>query len=260
MPYALADDGTRIAYEVQGSGPPLVLLAGQANNRHWWGGVIADFQGSHSTVALDNRGTGESDKPDVPYDTRLFAYDVLAVLDDLGIERADVYGTSMGGRMAQWLAAEQPHRVRSLVLGCTTPGGVHAVERDNDVRRALAAKDPDAARAARLDLMFSPAWLAAHPDGPFHTLGDPDMPAFARARHLTASNRHDAWDVLPKITAPTLVIHGTDDRIAPVVNAHLLAERIPDATLELLPGARHAYFEEFRSTASARVLDFLARN
>lgn len=256
MPYAKAADGTRIAYQLQGTGSPLVLLAGQANNHHWWDGVRDDFHTTRSTVTVDYRGTGGSGKPDMPYSTRLLADDVRAVLDELGIERADVYGTSMGGRVAQWLAADQPHRVRSLVLGCTSPGGPHAVERDHSVRRALSVPDPAVRHEALLDLMYTPAWRAAHP-GPYRTLGDPAMPAFARRRHLVASDRHDAWDALPRISCPTLVVHGTDDLLNPTANARLLARRIPGARLELLAGARHAYFEEFRAVAGPLVSDFI---
>ncbi|SES35202.1 Pimeloyl-ACP methyl ester carboxylesterase [Streptomyces sp. yr375] len=258
MQHATAPDGVRIAYQVQGAGagPLLVLLAGQANNHHWWDGVRDDFHADRSTLTLDYRGTGESDKPDLPYSTEGFAQDVVAVLDELGVDRADVYGTSMGGRVAQQLAARHPHRVRALVLGCTSPGGPHAVERHNDVRKSLVQQQPGAARQALLDLMYTPAWLAAHP-GPYRTLGDPDMPGYAQRRHLAASNRHDAWALLPDIGAPTLVVHGTDDLLNPTANAPLLADRIPGARLHLIPGARHAYFEEFRTVASPLVLDFL---
>jgi pimeloyl-ACP methyl ester carboxylesterase len=256
MPHATTPDGVRIAYQVRGEGPPLVLLAGQANNHHWWDGVRDDFHASHRTLTLDYRGTGESDKPDRPYSTELFAQDVIAVLDELGVDRADVYGTSMGGRVAQQLAARHPHRVRALVLGCTSPGGRHGVERDDAVRRSLAQPQP-AARQALMELMYTPAWLAAHP-GPYRTLGDPAMPAHAQRRHLAASNRHDAWDLLPGISAPTLVVHGGDDLLNPAANAPLLAHRIPGARLHLIPGARHAYFEEFRADTSPLVLDFLA--
>lgn len=83
------------------------------------------------------------------------------------------------------------------------------------------------------------------------------MPAHSRRHHLTASNRHNAWDLLPGISAPTLVIHGTDDLLNPTANAPLLADRIPGARLHLVPEARHAYFEEFRTHASPVVLDFL---
>ncbi|MFJ9446298.1 alpha/beta fold hydrolase [Kitasatospora sp. NPDC101235] len=256
MKHTTTPDGVRIAYQVQGEGAPLVLLAGQANNHHWWDGVRDDFHAVRSTITLDYRGTGESDKPDEPYSTEVFAQDVIAVLDELGVDRADVYGTSMGGRVAQQLAARHPNRVDALVLGCTSPGGPHSVERDNDVRRSLAQPQPTAARQALLELMYTPDWLATH-SGPCHTLGDPGMPAHARRRHLAASNQHDAWDLLPGISAPTLVVHGSDDLLNPTANAHLLAHRIPDARLHLIPGARHAYFEEFRAVASPLVLDFL---
>ncbi|MFD0363549.1 alpha/beta fold hydrolase [Nocardia sp. GCM10030253] len=256
MSHAKSADGVRIAYQTEGDGTPLILLAGQSNNHHWWDGVRDDFHTDYRTITFDYRGTGDSDKPDTPYSTTGFADDAIAVLDDLGIDRAAVYGTSMGGRVAQWLAARYPDRVHALVLGCTTPGDRHGVERGNDVRRSLADPDPAAARHALLELMYTPSYLATAPR-PFTTLGDPTMPAFARRRHLVASSRHDAWDALPDIGVPTLVVHGTDDRFNPTANAALLADRIPGAQLRLIPGARHAYFEEFRSTAGPLVLEFL---
>ncbi|MEU6719330.1 alpha/beta fold hydrolase [Nonomuraea sp. NPDC046802] len=251
--HARAADGARLAYQRRGDGRALVLLAGQANNHLWWERVRGDFHSTHSTITMDYRGTGASDKPDVPYSTQGFADDVIAVLDELGVERADVYGTSMGGRVAQWVAARHPHRVRRLVLGCTSPGGEHGVERTNDVRRALAG--PGAAEALA-DMMYTPKWRAANP-GPYTTLGDPAMPPHAVRGHLRASNEHDAWQVLPRIAAPTLVLHGDDDVLAPVANAALLAERIPDATAHVFPGARHAYFEECRPLSSTLVAGFL---
>ncbi|RZQ65853.1 alpha/beta fold hydrolase [Amycolatopsis suaedae] len=255
MTTALAADGTRLACQVRGSGRPLVLLAGQANNHTWWDPVREDFHGSHTTITFDYRGTGDSDKPEGGYSTAGFAGDVVAVLDHLGVAEADVYGTSMGGRVAQWLAACHPGRVRRLVLGCTSPGGAHGVERSNEVRRSLARRDARA-REVLADLMYTPAWRATHP-GPYTTLGDPDMPAHAVRGHLVASNGHDAWDALPRITAPTLVLHGDDDELAPVANADLLTSRIPDARSHIFPGARHAYFEECRPAASQIVRDFL---
>lgn len=255
--FAKAADGARIAYQAEGSGPPLLLLAGQANNHHWWDGVREDFQGIRTTITLDYRGTGTSDKPQTPYSTEIFAQDALAVFDALGVSAADVYGTSMGGRTAQIIASRAPERVRKLVLGCTSPGGRHGIERSAAVRRSLGQLDREAARRALAELMYTPAWLARHP-GPHQTMGDPGMPDHARRLHLLASAGHDAWDLLPTIRARTLVLHGTDDVFNPVANAPVLAERIPDARLELIEGARHAYFEEFRETAGKAVVDFLA--
>jgi 3-oxoadipate enol-lactonase len=254
--HAATRDGTRIAHQSSGAGAPLLLLSGQTGSHRWWTRVRSDFDAFRRVVTLDYRGTGDSDAPPGPYSTPGFADDAVAVLDDLGIVRADVYGTSMGGRVAQWLAVRHPERVRRLVLGCTSPGGPHAVERSAAVRRALADPDPAAAQRALLDLMYTPGWLARHPE-PYWTLGDPGMPRHARREHLRASNGHDAWDALPRITAPTLVLHGDDDALNPTANAPLLAGRIPGARLLLLPGARHAYFEEAREDATAAVREFL---
>lgn len=105
--------------------------------------------------------------------------------------------------------------------------------------------------------MYAPTWRADHP-GPYATLGDPDISVVSARRHLRASARHDAYDALPLIGCPTLVLHGTDDEFTPAVNARLLADRIPGAVVRLFDGARHAYFEECRPAASLMVQDFLA--
>lgn len=256
MPHVTTSDGVRVAYQVRGDGPPLLLLAGQANNHHWWDGVRDDFAGARSTITIDYRGTGDSDTPRSAYSIERFADDVVAVLDELAVDRADVYGTSMGGRVAQHLAVHHARRVRALVLGCTSPGGRHSVDRGDAVRLSLIRADPAETRHTLLELMYTPAWLATHP-GPHHTLGDPGMPAYAQRGHLVASDRHDMWDALPAVVAPTLVLHGTDDLLNPTANAPLLAGRIPGARLELFQDARHAYFEECRDVASPLVLEFL---
>jgi pimeloyl-ACP methyl ester carboxylesterase len=254
---ATAPDGTRIRYvDDAGTGRPLLLLAGQANNHHWWDPVLPYLRPWHRTITMDYRGTGLSDRPVDGYSTKGFADDAVAVLDELGLSQVDVYGTSMGGRVAQWIAINHPTRVRRLVLGCTSPGGPHAVERDRGIRLALADPDPAAVRATLLSLMYSPEWLQTH-DGPYSVLGDGHMPVHARVGHLRASNRHDAWDQIPNISAPTLILHGTDDRLTPAINADLLAQRIPDVRTHLISHARHAYFDECAPSASPMVVDFL---
>jgi pimeloyl-ACP methyl ester carboxylesterase len=252
VPYATAPDQRRIAYQVRGDGQPLLLLAGQSNSHTWWDPVLDDFDG-YRVITLDWRGTGASDKPDEVYSTRGFAQDVVAVLDALGLARAHVYGTSMGGRVAQWLAIDHPERVDALILGCTSPGAAHGFERSQEIRKALAA---DRTQRVLLELMYTPAWLATNP-APYYVLGDTSMPSYAKGRHLVASNKHDAWDGLPGIQAPTLILHGSDDVFSPAANAQLLADRIPNARAEVVHGARHAYFHEFRHVASPAVLAFL---
>lgn len=207
------------------------------------------------TIGLDYLGTGTSDSPDgAEWSTRRFARDVIAVLDELDVPWAHVYGTSMGGRVAQWLAIDFPERVGALVLGCTSAGGDGAVRGDADALSALNA-DTDKARAALTDLMVGPHWQWSHPGQ--LVLSDDSMSDHARRAHRRASASHDAWGMLDRIGARTLVLHGTADRMTPPDNGRLLAERIPDATLRLFGGARHAYFLERRREAGEAVVEFL---
>jgi 3-oxoadipate enol-lactonase len=260
MGRARAADGAWIAFDVAGDGgDPVVLLSGQANSRHWWDPVRADFAREHVTIAVDALGTGESDAPrDAEYSTRRFAADVVAVLDDLGLERVHLYGTSMGGKVALWVALDRPDRVAALVLGCTSPGGAGGRVAAPEVLARLAGP-PAAAREALIDLMYTPAYRRSHP-GPYSVLGDDSMTPSARRGHRRASAEHDAWAQLDRIVAPTLVLQGTDDLFCPPENATAIAGRIGGAELRVIDGARHAYFDEFRVTAGEAVLRFIDRH
>jgi pimeloyl-ACP methyl ester carboxylesterase len=260
---AATTDGVRLAVQVLGppTAPVLLLLSGQANSHHWWDGLRESFAEHFRTVTFDYRGLGdtrlgEESVPWSDWSTSLFARDAVAALEAVGASTAHVYATSMGGRVAQRLAAEHPARVARLVLACTTPGGRHAQERGNDVRTVLAQPDLAARRAALLDLMYTPAYAAEH-GAASRLLGAPGLGDEARRGHLRVSARHDAWDLLPSISAPTLVLHGSDDRMAPVANAGLLAGRIPGAELHVYDGMRHGFFDELRDEVGARVLAFL---
>ncbi|WP_436531418.1 alpha/beta fold hydrolase [Actinoplanes sp. HUAS TT8] len=245
----LTGDGFPLAVQVSGreDGPVLLLIAGQANSHAWWTGLREPFEDRFRVVSFDYRGTGGSRGPVGEWSTPWFAEDAAAVIRSVG-ERAVVYGTSMGGRVAQFLAARHPSLVERLVLACTSPGGPNAHERSPEVRRRLAE-----ARAGTLrELFYTDAW-----DGHSHLFGDPAMSAEESRAHLRASNRHDAWDVLPGIKAPTLVLHGTEDLMVPSANAPLLAKRIPGAVMHLHEGGRHGFFDEFAGEIQPVIEDFL---
>ena len=251
------DDGFRLAVQVSGvpTGPPLLLLAGQANSHTWWDRVRGGFEDRYRVVTLDQRGTGGSHGPPGAWSTRSFADDAASVLAALGVDRAAVYGASMGGRVGQLLAADRPDLVAGLVLACTSPGGSHAVERSAEVRRALSVPTPEQRRAVLRDLFYTPAWPHRPEDSTL--LGDRTMTAAESAAHLRVSARHDAWDALPRITSPTLVLHGSDDLMTPAVNAEIIARRVPGAELHVHAGGRHGFFEEFADVVTRVVRSFL---
>jgi 3-oxoadipate enol-lactonase len=255
--FATASDGTRLYFQVHGEGEPLLLISGQACDRTAWDYVLADFAANYRAIVFDHRGTGQSDKPQAPpYSTRGFANDAIAILDHLGIDRAHAYGFSMGGRICQWLGIDHADRIGALVLGCTTPGNAHGVAREPAVNAAMA--NADLAKLA--DLMVSPEWAQAHPEAIatiFTTMKHP-IPRYAAQLHYLASEGHDAWAQLPNIQAPTLVIHGSDDRVNPSANAELLARRLPNARVHIVRGGRHCFHLEYREEASRVVTEFLA--
>ncbi len=252
-----ARDGFPIA--AQSGGPKrshvLLLLAGQANSHRWWDGLREGFEDRWRTITLDWRGTGDSRGDVGEWSTASFADDVADVLRAHGGGPAAVYGTSMGGRVAQMLALRHPELVSALVLACTSPGGPHAREWHPDVRRRLAEPDTEARLASLRDLFYTPAW--PHDVRHSRLLGDPTMsPDEARA-HRRVSRHHDAWDDLPRLDVPTLVLHGSDDEMAPVANAHLLGERIAHADVLVHEGGRHGFFDEFADVVTPTVRGFL---
>ena len=263
MPFVTVPDGTRLYYEEEGDGEPLLLVSGQRQDHTFWDGIRDDFSDHYRVIVYDNRGAGQSDKPtDPPYSTRGFARDAVALLDRLGVSRAHVYGHSMGGRICQWLGIDHGERIGALVLGGTTPGAAHGVPMSAEVDALWLhpPTDPEAALHELGALFWSPAWIETHPSDARKVMEAPPLPEFARLLHYQASQGHDAWDLLPTIRNPTLVIHGSEDQLNPTANAYLLANQIPGAELYIIEGGRHFYPQEFRKEAGRVVSRFLARH
>ena len=127
----------KIAWERHGAGPPLLLIHGLGYARWGWEPVVEPLARSFDVILFDNRGIGESDAPAGPYTAAQMAGDALQVLDEAGVERAHVLGTSLGGMVAQELALAHPERVDKLVLACTTPGGAESFPMPEQTVRLL---------------------------------------------------------------------------------------------------------------------------
>jgi pimeloyl-ACP methyl ester carboxylesterase len=258
-------NGARLYYEVYGEGEPLLLIMGLGANHLGWAAQVPVYAREFEVIVFDSRGTGQSDfSQGVDCTIPLLADDAAALLDALGVDKAHVYGISLGGMIAQEMALRHPDKVRSLILGATTPGGPHAVGADAQALRALLDQGAVVDRAvtpALLEILFSPAYLAGHLSDlreVFQRSADyPRTSPEAYWAQLRAVAGHDTYDRLPDIAAPTLVLHGTDDPLLPVANGRILAERIPEAKLVLFEGARHGYYLEKQAEADAAVLDFL---
>ncbi len=264
MPYALKRP--RIWYERSGNGVPMLLITGFTISSAVFDPVLELYEGRFDCIRYDNRGSGRSGSPLRPTSMPELAHDAVRLLDALDVESAHVYGVSMGGMVAQELAIRHPERVRGLVLGATTPGGPRAVRPALSELAALGATATSAmsepGRPWLGAMLFSPEFRRRRPERTRELLGH-----FAahRARpqgivgHWWASVYHDTVSRLGRIQAPTLVMHGERDAMAPVANARMLAERIPDAELALVPGAGHAYALERPKESLALMKGWLDR-
>lgn len=183
-------------------------------------------------VLVDHRGTGMSERSaSGTFSTRDLAVDLVRVLDAAGLDEADVLGHSMGGRVAQWLAIDHPARVGRLVLAATNAGDRHTTSRDPAAGAALRSGDIASIRPFFFDDDVSVEVTRSL----LVVAGDPRM----RQAHHLASRRHDALAELSRITAPTLVLHGSRDRLTPADSARLVAHTIPGARLAIVRGAAH---------------------
>jgi pimeloyl-ACP methyl ester carboxylesterase len=246
----------QIAYEAQGKGEPLLLIQGLGYARWGWGPIVAPLARSFRLITFDNRGVGESEVPHGPYTARVLAEDALGVLDGLGIEQAHVCGASLGGMVAQELAAGWPERVDRLVLCCTSPGkGAFPMPKET-VR--LFAEAPRMTPEVALR-RFVENSLVARGDLVEtiyrRRLADPPDPV-GWAGQAAAGTGFGGVD-LEAITAPTLVLHGTEDNVLDARNAHVLADRIADARVELLPGTGHLFWWEQPERVVSLIREFL---
>jgi pimeloyl-ACP methyl ester carboxylesterase len=255
VPFLTRADGCRLYHEVRGpvDAEALVLLEGMGGDIPGWRRNIPNLAAEVRVIAFDHRGNGRSDEPSGPCTMATFVGDTLGVLDAMSVARAHVYGQSFGGMVALELALTHPERVRSLVLACTHAGHPRAVRSDD---RTVPKGEPWRA-------LYAPGFADAHPD---HVAEDLRIGASApphpegRRRQWEALQAWDAYDRLPNVAVPTLVLHGTEDRMIAPVNAEILAERIPGAELVWIDGAGHLYHSERASEADAAVLSFVRRH
>jgi pimeloyl-ACP methyl ester carboxylesterase len=254
------NQGAKIYWDEQGTGAPLLLIMGLSYPSYMWHRSRPALAARYRTIAFDNRGVGQSDVPPGPYSMELMASDAAAALDAAGVERAHLFGVSMGGMIAQEFALQYPARVQSLILGCTASGGPHAVRAEPAALEVLMRQgmSPDEAAIAIRPFIYAPATP--------QKLIDEDM-AIRKKWYPTAEGRlaqwlgilsWEAYNRLSQITAPTLVIHGDSDRLVPPENGKLIAARIPGAKLVMLPGASHIFSTDQPVAAEQAVLKFLS--
>jgi pimeloyl-ACP methyl ester carboxylesterase len=244
-------DGIGLHYELHGEAeaPPLVLLEGLGGDLAGWRRNLPRLSARFRVLAHDFRGNGRSEMGGGAVSMETYVQDTLALLDELGIERAHLYGVSFGGFVAQLLGLDHRERIGAVVLGATHSGGP-------DVVRSR-ARIP---KGKPFRALYAPGFPDAHPTHVAEDLiaGAPTRQSpEARRRMSEAARGFDVSGRIHQLASPALVIHGTEDQMIPVDNGIRLAGRILGARLHLLEGAGHMFHSERAEESDRAVIEFL---
>ncbi|MDO8749575.1 MAG: alpha/beta fold hydrolase [Dehalococcoidia bacterium] len=254
MPFA-SNSGIRIHYEVEGEGPSMVLQHGFTTSLEGWraAGYVDALKGDYQLILVDARGHGASDKPHAPeaYEGTFMAGDVVAVLDDLGIDRARFWGYSMGGRIGFFLATHFPDRFHCFVLGGISPHFRPEERQDVAIGFEAMKRGGLAAYIAVRERTAGPL----PPEQKARILANDAEALFAVWEAMDRT--HGLWDRLPGIPVPCLLYTGGDD--ARFAGAKEAAAFIPRAEFFSLPGLNHGQGMARSDLVLPRVRKFLER-
>lgn len=255
-------NGIDLAYIDEGQGIPLLLVHGYPLSNAMWEPQVEALSKEFRVIAPDLRGHGETEAPAGPYTMELMADDLKGLLDHLNIDQAVIGGFSMGGYITFAFYRKYRERVRGLILADTRPQPDTPEARQGRTNSAELARREGAGAIAdqMLPRLLSQDALQSKPQ------------LAQKVRQIMASNsvngivgdlmalaeRPDSVPLLPEIHCPTLIIVGEQDALTPVADSHLMAERIPNARLEILPKAGHLSNLEQPELFNQAVGSFLA--
>lgn len=247
MPH-VTSDGVSIHYEIEGQGSPVLLLAGLAGVGASWGPQLNLFAKHHQVIVPDHRGTGASEHTARDMTITQHARDMAQVIEAVGCGPVHVVGYSTGGAIAQLLAINYRELLRSATIISSIARADAFYRRQFDMRRRMLTDSGlRACTEANALFLFDPKFIREHPDqvqawvnvasaGRF----EPEI-SFARIDMIVG---HDAFNDLPSITTPTLVLVGERDFCAPQYFSAELAERIPRARFAILDGGHFIFLEK----------------
>ena len=258
-------NGQRLHYLRRGEGEPLLMVLGLSGNHlHWGDPFLSQIESGFDAIAYDHRGIGHSDPCPGGYSIADLADDGVALLEALELDSAHVMGVSMGGMVAQEIALRHPDRVRTLTLGCTYAGGEGSALTDPAIVQRMMQLFMSGRMGEAMQEMYrynvseqfarDPANLET-----FKRIAA-QLPATLDVllAQFQAVQGHDTSLRLEQIRMPTLVVHGSEDRILPASNAYAIAERIPDSRLEIIDGVGHLFWWERPEQAAQLVRETAA--
>jgi pimeloyl-ACP methyl ester carboxylesterase len=256
-----------IYYESHGSGEPLVLIAGLGYDQWMWHRMVPGLAEHFQVITFDNRGVGQTDKPEGSYTPQMLADDTAGLLEVLDIDQATIMGHSMGGFVAQALVLSRPEMVSSLILSATNFGGPRSIPVTQEALAVLTDMESDPVERLKRGILIScaPGFENAHPDvvGKWvdYRVKNPILPEPYQAQMaigLSLMSEEACFEPkLKNVQVPTLILFGEHDKVVPPGNADLLAQEIPNNTIRILSNAGHFYPMEAPDEAVAVIVEFL---
>jgi len=250
-------------YEEHGTGQPVLLIQGLGYPSKMWFLQIPELAEQYRTIVFDNRGVGQSDKPDEEYSVRIMASDAAGLLRALDIKKTHVVGVSLGGYIAQELAMSQPDLADRLVLMATSCGGPRYVEMTKELWEevaSLASLPPEEIVRRGMALAATETFYKENQhliDRSVSIRLENPQPLYAFSRQFAAGSNFDSSQRAHLITQPTLIMAGAQDRVMPLTLTEELAKKIPGARLVVYPDAAHLLFLEKAQDVNRGILDFL---
>ncbi|MGB0572435.1 MAG: alpha/beta fold hydrolase [Alphaproteobacteria bacterium] len=249
-------------YDIQGEGPPLLLVAGMGGTANYWAEQVAFFSRTHRVISYDQRGTGRTSHEPVTGVEQL-RDDLLALLDALGLEQVDYLGHSTGGNIGQIIAIENPERLRKLVIYASTTHGDAYRSKVWRVRRSiLENQGPELYGDMTSLMLYPPAWIAENSEMlEAQQAAQVAMlaPTAVMTSRIEAVQAFDRRDQLSDIVVPTLVLCARDDQQTPSYFSAALASVIPDAEYKLLEYGGHACSRTVPAEFNKIVAEYFAR-
>ena len=253
-------------YDQQGSGEPLVLIPYLAADCACYAFQVADYSKHFTCISVDLRGTGESDKPAGVYSTEMFADDVAALMQAVGIPNAHIYGLSLGAATGIWLAAKYPDRVKSLSLHSAWPKSdayIKTVVQGWQVMAKAVNSVPEMVIQGIFPWCFTPELYAAKPDYidqlAAFVRGRPKQPLDAFMSQSGAVINHDGLSALAQIKAPTQITFGRHDQVTSTRFADAIKNGIKGSELAIFETCAHAPIYESVAEFNEKTLAFLQR-
>ena len=266
MPMVRANN-ININYESTGQGEPLVLIPYLAADQACYAFQVADYSKHFTCISVDLRGAGLSDKPNSPYSTELFADDIAAFMQAIGVERAHISGLSLGASVGMWLAAKHPEKVKSLSLHSSWPKTDPFLETCVEGWRVIAKgldSVPEMIILGIFPWCFTPGLYASKPDYieslAAFVRSRPAQPLDAFMRMSDAVINHDATSALGRIKAPTQITFGRYDMVTSTRFSDALHNQIDGSEVLVFEDCAHAPIYENVPSFNEKTLVFLQKH